>query len=205
MPKLHIRCLSVGSFQSNCYLVENTENGQLVVVDPGAEENRILSALEGRQVAAVLLTHGHCDHIGAVDAVCSHLNAPLYVHRADAARLPDADANLSHPFGFEVEARTQPAVLLEGGECITPAGIPMQVLHTPGHSEGSVCYLLPENQGILTGDTLFAHGYGRTDFPDGNFMKLKQSLRTLFHLHPRLITYPGHDEPGEVGSDGEDA
>lgn len=204
MPKLHIRCLPVGSLQCNCYLVENTENGQLVVVDPGAEEGRILSVLEGRQVAAVLLTHGHCDHIGAVDAVCSRFDAPLYVHREDAARLEDAEANLSRPFGFEVTAHTRPAVLLEGGETITPAGIPMQVLHTPGHSRGSVCYLLPDDQGILTGDTLFAHGYGRTDFPDGDYRSLVESLRMLFHLHPRMTAYPGHDQPGQAGSNVEE-
>lgn len=205
MPRVSLRCLSVGSFQSNCYLVENRENGQCVVVDPGAEDTRILSALTNANPAAVLLTHGHCDHIGAVDAVCGKYHIPLYVHKADAARLADPEANLSHPFGFEVAVHTRPSVLLEGGETLTLAGIPIQVLHTPGHSEGSVCYLLPEGQGILTGDTLFAHGYGRTDFPDGSFLKLKESLRTLFHLHPKMTTYPGHDETGVVGTDGEGA
>lgn len=205
MPKLQVQCIPVGSFQSNCYLVENTENGQCLVVDPGAEEGRILAALEGRHPVAVLLTHGHCDHIGAVDAVCEKYGVPLYVHQADAHRLGDAQENLSIPFGFEVVVHTRPSVLLQGGENLELAGIPLQVLHTPGHSEGSVCYLLPEGQGILTGDTLFAHGYGRTDFPDGSFMKLKQSLRTLFHLHPQMTVYPGHDETGVVGTDVEAA
>lgn len=91
--------------------------------------------------------------------------------------------------------------LLHGGETLSLAGMDLRVLHTPGHSAGSVCYLLPDGQGVLTGDTLFAHGYGRTDFADGSFHALKESLRALFHLSPRQAAYPGHEEAGTVGRD----
>ncbi|MCI6041145.1 MAG: MBL fold metallo-hydrolase, partial [Clostridiales bacterium] len=92
-------------------------------------------------------------------------------------------------------------IALRGGETLSLAGMEIRVLHTPGHSAGSVCYLLPDGQGVLTGDTLFAHGYGRTDFADGSFHELKESLRALFHLTPRQVAYPGHEEAGTVGRD----
>ena len=108
--------------------------------------------------------------------------------------------NVARLFGREVTVQTPPKPLL-GGETLCLAGMNIGVMHTPGHSAGSVCYLLPENQGVLTGDTLFDHGYGRTDFPDGSFSMLRESLRALYHLSPRQTAYPGHGGPGSVGRD----
>ena len=148
----------------------------------------------------MLLTHAHWDHIGAVDAVCGYFGIPLYVHEADAPKLTDSVKNVARQFGYDVTVSTRP-LMLRGGETLSLAGMDIRVLHTPGHSAGSVCYLLPGAQGVLTGDTLFAHGYGRTDFADGSFHELKESLRALFHLTPRQIAYPGHEEAGTVGRD----
>ena len=198
MPRIGVERLVVGDMGVNCYIVENQETKQCIIVDPGAQPERIIRAIGERKPAAVLLTHGHFDHIGAVDAVCGHYGIPLYMHREDAPKLTDADANVSGLFGLPLVQHTEP-VMLEGGETLSLAGIDLEVLHTPGHSRGCVCYMLPEHQGILTGDTLFAHGYGRTDFVDGDFMALCRSLQHLLHLTPQRITYPGHDEPGIVG------
>lgn len=198
MPSIGVDRLMVGDLGVNCYIVENHETGECFIVDPGAEPERIVKSVGERRPTAVLLTHGHFDHIGAVDAVCSHYGIPLYMHREDAPKLTDADANVSRLFGCPVVQQTEP-VLLEGGEKLALAGMELEVLHTPGHSRGGVCYVLPENQGVLTGDTLFAHGYGRTDFADGDFATLCRSLRQLLRLSPKRITYPGHDEPGLVG------
>ena len=135
-----------------------------------------------------------------MDAVCGHFGIPLYVHEADAPKLTDSTKNVARQFGCDVTVATRPH-LLHGGETLFLADMEIRVLHTPGHSAGSVCYLLPQGQGVLTGDTLFAHGYGRTDFADGSFHELKESLRALFHLSPRQVAYPGHEEAGTVGHD----
>lgn len=200
MPKIDVKCLTVGDFQVNCYLVVNAETRECLIVDPGEEGERIIRAAQEYKPAAVLLTHAHWDHIGAVDAVCGHFGIPLYVHEADAPKLTDSTKNVARQFGYDVTVSTRP-LMLRGGETLSLAGMDIRVLHTPGHSAGSVCYLLPDAQGVLTGDTLFAHGYGRTDFADGSFHELKESLRALFHLSPRQIAYPGHEEAGTVGRD----
>lgn len=200
MPKLRVERLAVGEIQVNCYIVENTQTGECLIVDPGAEGAKIIAAVGDRKPAAALLTHAHWDHIGAVDEVCGHYGIPLYVHEGDIPKLTSSDANVATAFGRRVCVHTAPTAL-HGGETLTLAGVPVQVLHTPGHSAGCVCYLLPEGQGILTGDTLFAHGYGRTDFADGSFVQLKESLRMLFHLTPEMTAYPGHEALGTVGRD----
>jgi len=135
-----------------------------------------------------------------VDEVCAHFDIPVYVHAGDAAKLGDAMANVSAVFGEPLTQHTVPSIIENEGP-LTLAGIELQILHTPGHSNGCICCILPDGQGILTGDTLFAHGYGRTDFADGDFTKLHQSLRRLFRLTPKMIAYPGHDVPGVVGRD----
>lgn len=195
---IKVECLAVGELAANCYVVENEETGECVVVDPGAQAQRIVERVGGRKVAAVLLTHGHCDHIGAADEVCAHFDAPLYIHEADAPKLTDPDANVSRLFGFLLRVHTKPRTLA-GGDTLHLAGMDIGVMHTPGHSMGSVCFLLPKGAGVLTGDTLFAHGYDRTDFADGDFGLLRASLRALLRMTPRQIAYPGHGEPGIAG------
>lgn len=199
MPKIAVERLVVGELAVNCYIVSNMEKRECFIVDPGAEAQRIIQRVGDRKACAVLLTHGHYDHIGAVDEVCAHFGIPAYIHAGDAAKLGDAMGNVSAVFGESVTQNTVPVVIEEG--VLTLADIEMQVLSTPGHSNGSICCILPDGQGILTGDTLFAHGYGRTDFADGDFGMLHQSLRRLFRLTPKMTAYPGHDVPGVVGRD----
>lgn len=199
MPKISVERLIVGELAVNCYLVENTETHECFIVDPGADAQRIMDAVGDRRACAVLLTHGHYDHIGALDEICTHYQIPAYVHSGDAGKLADPMGNVSAVFGDPVAQNTVPVSIEEG--VLTLAGIEMQVLSTPGHSNGSICCILPDGRGILTGDTFFAHGYGRTDFADGDFAKMHQSLRRLFRLTPRMIAYPGHDCTGILGRD----
>ena len=203
MPKVQMEQLTVGDIDENCYLAVNSETNELLVIDPGAEAERIFAAIGERKPRAVLLTHGHFDHIGAVDAVCEKYGIPVYIHEADAPKLTDMEANTGKGFGYPVTVRTIPR-LLHDDEELNLAGIGLKVLHTPGHSKGSVCYLLEGNQGILTGDTLFKGGYGRYDFADGNFHELKESLRTLFHLTPPMPAWPGHGEATVAGRNREE-
>lgn len=202
MSHIAVEHLVVGEIGVNCYIVENTETKECFVVDPGAQADKIAARIGGRTPVAVLLTHGHFDHIGAVDELCSRYGIPVYVHEADAAKLANAHTNVSAMFGMPLVQHTVP-VPLNGDEVLSLAGMDVQVLHTPGHTSGCVCYRLPDNQGVLTGDTLFAHGYGRTDLPDGDMHMLYQSLRVLMRLSPKMITYPGHESFGAVGRDTE--
>jgi hydroxyacylglutathione hydrolase len=197
---VRVETLHVGEFSMNCYVVENTDTRQVVIVDPGADAKRIIADIDGRKPAAVLLTHGHYDHIGAVDALCAYYGIPVYVHAADISKLTDPVLNVASAFGYDVCVRTKPTPVTDG-QVLSLAGMEITVLHTPGHSKGSVCYLLPFNAGLLCGDTLFDGGYGRHDFADGDFSELKNSLRRILFMHPRMKAYPGHGGATVAGRD----
>jgi len=204
MLPVRVETLHVGEFLMNCYLVENTDTRGLVIVDPGADAHRIIAAVGGRRPAAVLLTHGHYDHIGAVDEVCAHYGIPLYMHPADMPKLTDPALNVASEFGCDVHVSTVPLPICDN-QVLELAGMRITVLHTPGHSKGGVCYLLPQNAGLLCGDTLFDGGYGRYDFADGDFAELKKSLRRILYMHPRMKAYPGHGASTFAGRDGDPA
>ncbi len=142
-----------------------------------------------RRIAAILLTHGHFDHIGAVDALRGK-DVPVLVHALDAELLGDPRRNVSWMIGREVTAKPAQR-LLKDGDTVDQAGVCFQVLHTPGHTAGSVCYAA-ENE-LFTGDTLFlGGGYGRTDLPGGDANAMRISLRRLMPLTVGKNIYPGH-------------
>ena len=111
MPKVQMERLTVGDIDENCYLAVNSETNELLVIDPGAEAERIFAAIGERKPRAVLLTHGHFDHIGAVDAVCEKYGIPVYIHEADAPKLTDMEANTGKGFGYPVTVKTIPRLL----------------------------------------------------------------------------------------------
>jgi len=186
-----IETLPVGQYRTNCYFVVNEETSELLIIDPGADGEAIIRAIGSRTPMAVLATHGHFDHIGGVDALCARFHIPFYAHGEDIAKLTDPEANGSRLFDVDMTIRT-PALPLQDRQNLVLADIEIAVLHTPGHSRGSCCFLLPRDQGIFCGDTLFHGGYGRTDIGDGNFVELKQSLRKLLYNLPKQTAYPGH-------------
>lgn len=153
--KVQVIQRAVGPVAANCYLLVNDETRECVIVDPGGDAPVILKAAEPCQPRAVLLTHGHFDHCAAADEICEHYQIPLYIHEQDEEMPGDSYANVSALFGMPMRVRTEPVPLWDG-QTIVLAGIPLRVMHTPGHTPGSCCFLLPEDQGILTGDTLFA-------------------------------------------------
>ncbi len=196
---INVETIPVGdNYPTNCYFAINEDTGELVIVDPGLEAERIIAAVGNRKPVAALITHGHFDHFAVADTVCGHFQIPLYIHSLDAPKLSDPVTNESRTFQFNVAIETKP-ITVEDGQVLALAGMELTVLHTPGHSKGGVCYLLPDNQGMFCGDTLFYQGYGRHDFGDGSFADLKQSLRKLMNLHPRMIAYPGHGQPTFAG------
>lgn len=185
---MKIRKIPVGLLETNCYVLWEDGRDDCLVVDPGAEPERILAACEGRAIAAVLLTHGHFDHIGGV-ARLMRPGAALIIHREDASMLADPQANAGWMIGRSITAPAATRLVEEGDE-LAYAGIALKVLHTPGHTPGSVCY---QGEGfLLTGDTLFAVGCGRTDLPGGSQEAMRRSLRRLEPLRVHHIIYAGH-------------
>lgn len=200
---IRVETLHVGEYFMNCYLVENTDTREVVIVDPGADGNRIIVAVGNRKPVAVLLTHGHYDHIGAADEVCRHYHVPMYIHASDVPKLTNPALSVGAEFGYDTHISTPPTTVSDN-QVLSLAGMKISVLHTPGHSKGSACYLLPDNAGLLCGDTLFDGGYGRYDFADGDFGELKNSLRRILYMHPRVKAYPGHGGTTFAGRDGGD-
>jgi glyoxylase-like metal-dependent hydrolase (beta-lactamase superfamily II) len=187
-----LESLSVGPLEENCYLIGAAP--RCAVVDPGAESDRIFAAIErqGLKPEAVVLTHGHVDHIAHVPHVCERYGIGLLVHRAD---LP----YLERPQWPELEALLgarpcpKPSGWLEEGSPLEVAGLALEVLHTPGHTPGGVCLVDRGSRQILVGDTLFQGSVGRTDLPGGDWRTLSTSIRTkLFALEGDYELFPGH-------------
>ena len=185
---LKMKALTVGDLSTCCYIVWDDASNGCVVIDPGAEPERIREACEGRRIEAILLTHGHFDHIGGVKALAKD-GAEIVIHRDDAPMLGSSELNAGWLVGDYV---TAPAAIktVDEGDTITFAGVTFTVLHTPGHTPGSVCY--QTGDWLFTGDTLFHYGYGRTDLPGGSMRQLADSLRRLQPLAQQYEIFPGH-------------
>ena len=197
---MEIKVLQVGPIGTNCYLLIDEKTKLCAVIDPGGDADRILAALRKLdvQVSHILLTHGHYDHTGAVLELCAAL-PPLsvYIHRTD---FHSTDARL-----FQLEDQLEaagrlPVVKFYGeGDHVTLGGLDIRVLHTPGHSAGSVT-LQCENI-LFCGDTLFAGSCGRTDFADGSMTQMMASLKRLGELEGNYAVLPGHMETSDLDTE----
>jgi hydroxyacylglutathione hydrolase len=184
-------------FGTNCWAVSADGSDEAVVVDPGFEPAtvRLMVARAGRRLAAVLATHGHGDHIGSVPAVCGD-DVPLYIHEDDELALTD---QRSWGAGIPVEANFQPGEVrtVRDGDVLEFAGFRIEVLHTPGHTPGHVCY---RTDGLLfSGDLVFRGSIGRSDFPNSDPAAMDASLRRFLELPDDLPVYPGHGPDTTVG------
>ena len=187
-----------GSFASNCYLL--ISGNQAAVIDPSADADTILQKIaeHGATLRYILLTHGHFDHICSLDILREKTGVPAYIHAKDADMPSDSQKNaFSLFFGQERSWRT-PEKTLSEGDVLKLGSEEIRVLHTPGHTEGSVCYLCGDNI-LITGDTLFDRGFGRYDLYGGDPYKLRQSLAKIATLDHKLTIYAGHGCPTDLG------
>ena len=198
MGKLTIQSFAVMPFDENCYVVSD-ETGEGVVIDPGGMAKQILSYIREAKLSikAELDTHGHCDHIGANDEIRDETGAPLYIHKEDAAMISDMKLNLSAFMGFRVISRPAEHLLSEGDK-ISFGQTELEVIHTPGHTKGGVCFV---GEGVaFTGDTLFAGSIGRSDFPGGSEVELIGNIKKkLLVLPDETKVYSGHGPSSEIG------
>ena len=173
----------------NCYVLSDPERADCVVIDPGGNPARILAQCGERKIAAILLTHCHFDHIAAVPSL-KQPDIPLIIHELDAAGLTDPNLNASALFIKPIVVPPADITVQDGAE-LNYAGLHIQVLHTPGHTAGSVCYLCED--ALFTGDTVMSGGgVGRTDLPSGSEEALHASLLRLMPLLRRCNCYGGH-------------
>ncbi len=192
---LHIERLCVGFYGENAYLAYLDGREDCFVVDPGDRADLIAGAIAraGRSLTHILITHGHFDHILAARDLREQTGARVLIHALDAQmlldpaplKLPPEAQPLFHPLTADER--------LQEGE-LALCGLLAQVIHTPGHTPGGACFYLPAHRAVFTGDTLFRHGFGRTDFAGGSTAQLRQSLLRLLQLPGDVMVYPGHDE-----------
>lgn len=192
---LDVRMFTVGPVQENCYVLRQAGSQTAVVVDPGDEAPRLIAALESlgvRSVAAILLTHTHFDHVGAVKALHDATGAPVYCPELEREILADINAYVTLP-GFGPFESYQADVTVAGGEVLELAGMTFDVRFTPGHSVGHVTYAVRGEDSLFSGDVLFQGSVGRTDLPGGDWPTLLASIGALLEEFPGQTTvYPGH-------------
>jgi hydroxyacylglutathione hydrolase len=199
---MDVRCLTVGPVAENCYLVRGDGAEHALIVDPGEEPDRILGLVDelGVKVDAILLTHTHFDHIGAVAAVAGATGAPVYCPELEVPVLADIMSWV--PPGFGPYESYDADRALRGGERLELAAFEIDVLHTPGHSPGHVTYSIPAEAALFSGDVLFQGSVGRVDLPGGDGPTLMKTLRSLAEGFPEETTvYPGHMGITTLGSE----
>lgn len=191
----------LGPVGTNCYIVRNEESGECFLVDPAACPPELSGHIrrEGLTVKAVLLTHGHFDHIMGLDGFLKEFPVPVYAYETEKALLEDAELNAS--LSMLGKAYTfSGAEYLKDAQSLEIAGMTIQVLHTPGHTAGCCCYYLEKENALFSGDTLFCASVGRTDLPTGDGAQIVRSIREkLFVLPDETKVYPGHMEETTIG------
>jgi hydroxyacylglutathione hydrolase len=204
-----IRQMTLGPIQANCFILGCEETRQAVVIDPGDDNDRILTTLAADRLTVVHIinTHGHFDHAGANQRLKEVTGADILIHHADAPMLTQLSASAA-AWGLAADNSPMADRLLDDGDTITFGNRLLTVLHTPGHTPGGICLYVeyPEAGGlkkaVFVGDTLFSGSIGRTDFPGGDLNTLINSIRTrLFALDDGVVVYPGHMGNTTIGAE----
>ena len=200
MKRIRIEGAVLGMLGTNCYFINNTETNEVIIVDPAdnADSIRDWCLSNKKEPVAVLLTHGHYDHMLAADQLRRDFSVKIYAAEVEKELLEDASMNLSAMWSRPVTLKAD--VFLKDGEILHMAGVDIQVMATPGHTAGGLCYYVEEEGVLFSGDTLFAGSYGRTDFPTSSMAALARSVRERLLVLPEDTTvYPGHGESTTIG------
>jgi len=201
---MQLRSWIVGPLATNCYIIICEKTNKALIIDPGfsTEETKdILNEIvqHGFKVENILNTHGHSDHISGNGILKAFTKADIIIHKDDASMLTDPSRNISRMLGRDV---TSPKAdrLVEDGEIIRVGDLKLRVIHTPGHTKGSISLLCEEEKVVFTGDTLFAGSIGRTDLPGSSFEEIMHSLKEkLMNLPEETVVYPGHGGKTTIG------
>ncbi len=185
---LELSCLAVGSFQSNCYLLQEGDDGEAALVDPGAEPERIIKWVDGAPISKILITHGHHDHVGALAEVRMALNVPVFGHALDAEQ-------------FDLEFDD----ILAAGSMLAIGSMDLEIHEIPGHTPGSIAFALREDpfERAIVGDAIFPGGPGHTRSHEALQQLLDALARTVFTWPDNVMLYPGHGEATSVGAERE--
>lgn len=191
---MKINKITARIYAVNCYIIYSINSKEGFVIDPGGDADRILKIIEDKKIAIskIILTHGHGDHIGAVSTLKTRLNVPVLIHEEDANMLGNSNANLSSNM-ITGAIEITPDGLLKDGDIIELDNHKMEVIHTPGHTQGGIC--LKIGKYVFSGDTLFKGSIGRTDFAGGSFDQIIKSIKDkLLVLDDDTVILPGHGE-----------
>ena len=190
----------LGMVETNCYLIINEERKESILIDPADEPLEIIKMIEESKsnLKAIFLTHGHFDHVMALETVAEKYQVSVYAHELEKEILENPDFNLSSRWMAPLSKSAD--CYLKDREKISLAGFEVEVIHTPGHTQGSVCYYFEKDKVLISGDTLFALSVGRCDYPTGNAGQLQKSIQGLFAKVPEQVkVYPGHMQETSIG------
>jgi glyoxylase-like metal-dependent hydrolase (beta-lactamase superfamily II) len=195
-----VKKLIVGPLEENTYIIGDEKTKQAIIVDPGDEPDRIIELIKNNdlKVKAIICTHAHFDHIGAIGDIKKATGAKILIHRGDV-ELYKAAKDQAALWGYDLDEIPMPDDFLDEGDEVQVGNMSFKVLHTPGHSPGGICLY---GEGIvITGDTLFQGSVGRTDFPGGDIKKLRDSFKRLLELPENTTVLSGHGPESTVGKE----
>ena len=196
-----IKNLVVGHLESNCFVIADERTKEALLIDPGDEPDRILDLLTKNDLKLkyIVCTHAHFDHVGAIPELKTETDAKIVIHHDELDIYKHTREQAAVLWGFELEPLPEPDVFVSEGDKLEVGDLKFRILHTPGHSPGSICLY---GEGIvITGDTLFAGSVGRTDLFGGNIEELKSSFRKLMALGDEIKVFPGHGPQSTIGKE----
>jgi len=199
---MKLEVMVLGRVGTNCYLMMNEETKEAIIIDPADQADKINNKLEelGATPVAILLTHGHFDHVLAADELREKYQIKVYANKQEVETLMDTKMNMSGMGGKQ--STYEPDILIQDKDKLHLAGMDIQVIWTPGHTPGGTCYYIEEDNVLFSGDTLFQHSVGRTDFPGGSMSSLVRSIKEkLFLLDDQTRVFPGHMGPTTIGDE----
>lgn len=199
---IRIDTLIVGSIETNCYIVSSEDTGEGFIVDPGGSSGKIISFLKKSRITptGIILTHFHYDHIASSPVLRETFDVPIIVHSMDEPFLKKSTLNFSEMFSDPIAMSADK--LIEEGDLLKLGDSALRVLHTPGHSEGSISLLSEDcKKSLFCGDLFFREAIGRVDLPGGDYDKLVDSIKRILEFPNETTVYPGHGPPTTIGSE----